>query len=50
MGPIASDIHLIKLPETGTKPVKVRLELTKGLWRIDWLALARLDQPVEPIK
>jgi len=50
MGPIASDVHLIKLPETGTKTVKIRLELTKGLWRIDWLALARLDQPVEPIK
>ena len=50
MGPIAADIHLIRLPETKTKYVKVRLELTKGLWRIDWLALARLDQLVEPIK
>ena len=50
MGPIAADIHLIRFPKTGIKPVKVRLELTKGLWRIDWLALARLEQPVEPIK
>lgn len=50
MGPIASDIHLIRLPKTGTKTLKVRLELTKGLWRIDWLALARLDQSVEPIR
>jgi len=50
MGPIASDVHLIELPKTGATALKVKLRLTKGLWRIDYLALADLEQSVEPIK
>jgi hypothetical protein len=50
MGPIATDVHLIELPKTGTTTLKVKLRLTKGLWRIDYLALAKLEQNVEPIK
>jgi hypothetical protein len=50
MGPIASDVHLIELPKTSTTQLKVRLKLTKGLWRIDYLALAKLEQSVEPIR
>lgn len=49
MGPIASDVHLIELPENPTTNLKVKLRLTKGLWRIDYLALAKLEQNVEPI-
>jgi hypothetical protein len=50
MGPIASDVHLVRLPVTGLTNLKVRLELTKGLWRIDYLALAKLGQSVEPVR
>jgi hypothetical protein len=50
MGPIASDVHLIELPETGAPTLKVKLRLTKGLWRIDYLALTKLEQNLEPIK
>ena len=50
MGPIASDIHLLRLPDTGQKNLKVKLVLTKGLWRIDYLALAKVGPIVEPLK
>jgi hypothetical protein len=50
MGPIASDVHLVRLPATGRSTVNVKLELTKGLWRIDYLALAKLGQSVEPVR
>jgi len=50
MGPIASDIHLIRLPANGQTTLKVKLSLTKGLWRIDYLALAKLGQSVEPLR
>ena len=50
MGPIAADVHLVELPETKTNTLKVKLRLTKGLWRIDYLALAKLEQSVETIK
>jgi hypothetical protein len=49
-GPIASDVHLLRLPVTGRTNLKIRLELTKGLWRIDYLALAKLGQSVEPVR
>ena len=50
MGPIASDIHLIRLPSTGQSSLKIKLYLTKGLWRIDYLALAKLGQSTEPLR
>jgi hypothetical protein len=50
MGPIASDIHLMKLPFTGQKNLKIKLVLTKGLWRLDYLALAKIGPMVEPVR
>jgi hypothetical protein len=50
MGPIASDVHLIELPKPAMTKLKVKLRLTKGLWRIDYLALANLEQSIEPIR
>jgi hypothetical protein len=50
MGPIASDVHLVKLPVEGRTNLKVRLELTKGLWRIDYLALAKIGQNAEAVR
>ncbi|MCU0472251.1 MAG: hypothetical protein MUC93_02640 [Bacteroidales bacterium] len=49
MGPIASDVHLVKLPEFRLKNINIRLKLTKGLWRIDYLALGNIDQRIDPI-
>jgi len=48
-GPIASDLHLIRLPETGSEEVKIKLRMTKGLWRIDYAALGRLGREINPI-
>jgi hypothetical protein len=50
MGPIAADLRLFTLPETPGDDVKIRLRMTKGLWRIDQVALAMIDRQVEPIK
>jgi hypothetical protein len=50
MGPIASDIHLIRLPAVNGPHLKMKIVLTKGLWRIDYLALAKLGQSVEPLR
>lgn len=49
MGPIASDIHLVRLPSTRQTSIRIKLGLTKGLWRIDYLALAKLGQSAEPM-
>jgi hypothetical protein len=49
MGPIATDVHLVPLPATKSENLKIRLRLTKGLWRIDYLALGKLEQCQEPI-
>ncbi|MEI6048195.1 MAG: hypothetical protein WCS03_04800 [Bacteroidota bacterium] len=48
MGPIATDVHLVPLPKTGTKNLKIKLRLTKGLWRIDYLALGKMENRIEP--
>jgi hypothetical protein len=49
-GPIASDTRLVELPEKISRPLHVRLNMTKGLWRLDWIALARLSQRVDPVR
>ena len=48
-GPLASDVKVVPLPRLGRGPLKVRLRLTRGHWRLDYLALARLGARVEPI-
>lgn len=47
-GPIVSDMHLVNLPEVKTKTIKVRLRMTKGLWRIDMVNLAPVMNEVIP--
>jgi hypothetical protein len=49
-GPIAADTKLIPIPRSTTDTTRVRLRLTKGLWRIDWVALASLGDVVRPIR
>lgn len=50
MGPIAADLHLIPLPENQRKNTSIRLRMTKGLYRIDQLALMRMDREVHPVR
>jgi hypothetical protein len=49
-GPIASDVRMVLLPEIESGVMKLRLRMTKGLWRIDYLALAELDKQADPIR
>jgi hypothetical protein len=47
VGPIAKDTQLVVLPEgLGPGPVQVRLRLTRGNWKVDWVALAELGDEV----
>jgi len=48
-GPLAVDLHLIHLKMNTNKNLKVRLRMTKGNWRIDYIALALNLKNVEPI-
>ena len=48
MGPIASDIHLIKIT-ANKKPRHIRLIMPQGSWRIDYVTMAKLDREVNPI-
>ncbi|HCY41385.1 MAG TPA: hypothetical protein DHV48_08535 [Prolixibacteraceae bacterium] len=50
MGPIASDVHLVTLPPQEPGTIKVRLKMTRGLWRIDYIGLTDITEPVEPIQ
>ncbi|HLF33531.1 MAG TPA: hypothetical protein VI583_04810, partial [Cyclobacteriaceae bacterium] len=50
MGPIAIDMHSIELPVIEQEFLRIRLRMTKGLWRLDYLALAELDRQVDPIR
>lgn len=49
-GPLASDVKVVPMPRRAPGPLKVRLRMTRGHWRIDYLALARLGARVEPIR
>ncbi|HUU02165.1 MAG TPA: hypothetical protein VM425_12040 [Myxococcota bacterium] len=49
-GPIAREVQLVRLPgDLPAGPVRIRLKLTKGNWKLDYLAIARLGPPREPI-
>jgi hypothetical protein len=49
-GPIAGDVRVVPFEATGRGPLRVRLTLARGHWRLDWVALARLGAPVEPVR
>ncbi len=46
-GPLATDVQMVPLP-ADTDARRLRLRLTQGHWRLGYLALARLQKPVEP--
>jgi hypothetical protein len=49
-GPLASDVHLLPLQSLPEGSQHLRLHLTKGAWRIDWVALARLGELITPLR
>jgi hypothetical protein len=48
-GPLATDVHLVMLPE-GLSGDHVRLQLPKGGWRIDYVARARIQGEAVPLR
>ncbi|HSD89874.1 MAG TPA: hypothetical protein VLB44_20225, partial [Kofleriaceae bacterium] len=48
-GPIATDVHLVLLPE-GVSGEQIRLVLQRGGWRIDGVALATITGEAQPIR
>ena len=52
IGPIAVDTKVVPLPVTaaGRGPLRVRLRLTRGLWRLEYLAIAKLGDPMQPLR
>ncbi|HKQ56500.1 MAG TPA: hypothetical protein VJY35_01415 [Candidatus Eisenbacteria bacterium] len=49
-GPLAADVRVLPLPRVAGKPLHVRLQMARGLWRLDWVALARLSGSAAPIR
>lgn len=47
-GPIAADTRVVPLPRMAERPIRIRLRLTKGLWRLDQAALVSLGEEVVP--
>jgi hypothetical protein len=47
-GPIAADEQVIPLPRGLEGPVRVRLKMTQGAWRLDQVGLVFLGDRVEP--
>jgi hypothetical protein len=48
-GPLAVDVHLLRLGRLAGDPARIRLRMTKGDWRVDYAALAPLSREVRPI-
>lgn len=50
-GPIAKNLILAPLPKNinSTKDLKIKIELTKGLWRLDYLGLTTIKSKAEPL-
>jgi hypothetical protein len=49
-GPLATDFHLVPMSRLASESAKIRLRMTKGNWRIDYVAFAVLSQPVQAIR
>ena len=48
-GPIAKDVIGMNLPSILDGKIHIRLKMTKGMWRLDYVALAELEKELEPI-
>jgi hypothetical protein len=49
-GPIAGDLRVVPFPGSGVSPLRVRLRLARGHWRLDAVALAGLGAPIAPVR
>jgi hypothetical protein len=49
-GPLATDVHLLPIGLLSDSIVTMQLRLTKGAWRIDYVALAEISEPIAPIR
>lgn len=49
-GPLAVDVHLVKLPAIKHERVNIRLRLTKGHWRLDAVKLVKLGEQLDPVR
>jgi hypothetical protein len=50
-GPLATDVHMVPMPSgVSSREMKIQLRLTRGHWRIDYLALACIEAAAAPIR
>lgn len=50
-GPLATDVHVVPIPSNASShEMKIQLQLTRGHWRIDYLALACIEEASAPIR
>jgi hypothetical protein len=49
-GPIAADTRVVPLPPVQAGPIRLRLRMTKGLWRLDEAVLVSLADQVAPAR
>jgi hypothetical protein len=52
-GPLATDVRVVRLgrlEHNAGHPLQIRLRMTRGLWRLDQVALAQLGGSLEPIR
>ena len=49
-GPLAVNVHMLRLPPLNPADPRLRLRMTKGNWRLDYVALAVLGDRVTPAR
>lgn len=49
-GPLAADTKVVPLPPAAGPSRRVRLRLTRGLWRLDYVAVAALGDSLRPAR
>ncbi len=50
VGPIATNVELVPLTVSSSKETSIKLRLTRGLWRLDYAALVRIGNEIEPMR
>jgi hypothetical protein len=48
-GPLATQVGVLPFIHRDPGPIHIRLTAARGAWRFDWIALARLGDPVTPL-
>jgi hypothetical protein len=48
-GPLATQFEVLPFVHMAPGPVRIRLTLTRGAWRLDWVALASLGHFIRPV-